>query len=63
MRIKTNVKAGRLASNHNQTIRSLKVKSGIKAGKLASNHNQTISSGLRVKTNVRAGLNFTKICF
>jgi hypothetical protein len=34
MRIKTNVKAGPIASNHNQTIRSLKIKSGIKAGGL-----------------------------
>jgi len=35
MRIKTNVKAGAIALNHNQTVtRSLKVKSGIKAGKV-----------------------------
>jgi len=32
MRIKTNVKAGGLQIQHNQTIRSLKIKSGIKAG-------------------------------
>jgi hypothetical protein len=33
MKIKTNIKAGGLIPNHNQTIaRSLKVRSGVKAG-------------------------------
>jgi hypothetical protein len=63
MRIMTNVKAGAIAANHNQTIRSLKVKSGVKAGRLALNHNQAVTRGLRVKTNVKAGLNFTKITY
>ena len=36
MRIKTSVKAGRIALNHNQALR-LRVKSKIKAGKIALN--------------------------
>ena len=43
MRIKTNVKAGRIALNHNQTIKRLRVKSNVKAGKIALNHNQTVA--------------------
>ena len=35
MRLKTNVKAGAIALNHNQTVtRRLKVRSGVKAGKV-----------------------------
>jgi hypothetical protein len=32
MRIKTNVKAGGVQIQHNQTVRSVKIKSGVKAG-------------------------------
>jgi hypothetical protein len=36
MSIKTNVRAGAITLNHNQTVtRRLKVKSGVKAGKVA----------------------------
>jgi len=35
MKIRTNIKAGGIATNHNQTVRrSLKIKSGVKAGKI-----------------------------
>jgi hypothetical protein len=60
MRIKTNVKAGGVNLQHNQTIRSVKVKNGVKAGGML-NHNQTVTRGLRVKTNVNAGVSFVKI--
>ena len=65
MKAKTNVKAGRIFTNHNQTIaRGLRVRSSLKAGFNpqpeppglgGSNHNQTVSKGLRVKSNVKAG--------
>lgn len=37
MKIKTNIKAGSLTSNHNQ---SLRVRTAVKAGALTTNHNQ-----------------------
>jgi hypothetical protein len=60
MKIKSNVKAGGLSINHNQTIsRGLKVKTNVRGGvwgNPATNHNQTTARGLKVKTNVKAGL-------
>ncbi len=40
MNIKTNIKAGKLAGNHN--LSGLKVKTNLRAGKLSSNHNSTV---------------------
>ena len=54
MRVKTNVKAGAISKNHNQTVKGLRVKSNVKAGALTRNHNQTVK-GLRVKSSVKAG--------
>ena len=34
----------------------MKVRSNVKAGALAPNHNQTMKRGIRVKSNVKAGL-------
>lgn len=47
MKIKTNLKAGALSPNHNQTLasqtaKSLRVKTQVKAGALSPNHNQTL---------------------
>ena len=39
--MQTKIKAGKLATNHNQTPGGLEVLSKTKAGKLAVNHNQT----------------------
>jgi hypothetical protein len=41
LKIKSNVKAGALSPNHNQTMRGLKVQSSVKAGGIQVNHNQT----------------------
>jgi hypothetical protein len=37
MKVKTKVRAGRLAANHNQT--GVRVKTRVRAGRLAANHN------------------------
>jgi len=39
MTIRTQLKAGRLAANHNDALR---VRSTLKAGKLTANHNHTL---------------------
>jgi hypothetical protein len=43
MRVKSNIKAGKLAVNHNQTVKGLRVKSAVRAGKIAFNHSQTLA--------------------
>ncbi len=49
MKVKTNLKAGGLAINHNETLvrdipkaRGLKVKTHLKAGGMFLNHNETL---------------------
>jgi len=61
MKIRTNVKAGGYAYNHNSTLvsnkpqaKSLKVKSSVKAG-TGWNHNQTAARALKVKSGVKSG--------
>ena len=43
MRIKTNVRAGKIVLNHNQAVKQLRVKSNVKAGRIALNHSQTLA--------------------
>ena len=42
MRVKSNVKAGGITYNHNQTTAGVRVKSRVKAGGISWNHNQTV---------------------
>lgn len=44
MKVKSSVKAGKIALNHNQAVTGLRVKSSVKAGRIISNHNQTVNS-------------------
>jgi len=56
MKVTTKMRAGALVPNHNQSTQSLRCKTALKAGPaLTVNHNQATSSGLRVKTAVKAG--------
>ena len=43
MKVKSSVKAGKIALNHNQAVKGLRVKAGVKAGRIVSNHNQTVN--------------------
>ena len=46
LKIRTGIKSGKLASNHNQTAETgLKVRTNVRAGHLASNHNQALIRG------------------
>jgi len=42
MKVKSSVKAGKIAINHSQSVKGLRVKSSVKAGKITVNHNQTV---------------------
>jgi hypothetical protein len=43
MKVRSNVKAGRIAFNHSQTARGFHVKSSVRAGGInLANHNQTV---------------------
>ncbi len=58
MKVKTTVKAGAVTSNHNQVFaRGLQ---NVKAGSLTTNHNQTAARSLKVRSNIKAGLNFAR---
>ena len=43
MKVKSGVKAGAIASNHNQAVKGLRVKSSVKAGRIATNHSQSVT--------------------
>lgn len=44
MKIKTNVKVGRVTANHHQSVaQGLKVRSCVKAGRITANHHQTVA--------------------
>ena len=51
MTIRTQVKAGRLAANHNEALRVRSTLRAGQGGRLASNHNEA----LRVRSTVKAG--------
>ena len=58
MTIRTNLKAGGMYRNHNETLSGgLKLQTSIKAGviKLRPNHNETLRGGLKLRTSVKAG--------
>ena len=65
MKTKTNLKAGELTANHNETlVAGLRVKTSVKAGTwneggknqvAVTNHNETLARGLPVQIAVEAG--------
>lgn len=62
MKVKTNIKAGGIARNHNQTVsKGMRVKSNVKAGdssdRIFTNHNQIVARGMRVKSGMKGGFN------
>ena len=64
MQVKTNVKSGRIATNHNEArvraaARGLKVQTGVQAGKITTNHSEmrarAAARRLKVQSGVQAG--------
>ena len=48
MKVKSNVKAGGVKFNHNQTVsKGLRVQSKLKAGGISAQHNQTVARRAR----------------
>ena len=43
MRVKSNVKSGALAANHNRSVKGLRVRSSVKAGGYKLNHSQSVA--------------------
>jgi hypothetical protein len=60
MRMKTNVKAGAIAINHNEAqVRDLRVRTDVKGVSTPSKPGSGGQPGLRVQTDVKAGYSFT----
>jgi hypothetical protein len=58
MTIRTNITAGALTRNHNQTLRGgLTMRTTVRAGVIGTrpNHNETLRGGLKLRTAVSAG--------
>ena len=58
MTIRTNLKAGGLGKNHNETLRGgLPLRTSVKAGVGGRfpNHNETLRGGLKLRTSIKAG--------
>ena len=47
MKVKSSVKAGKITTNHNQSVKGLHVKSNVKAGGIQMQHNQTAARRAR----------------
>jgi hypothetical protein len=45
-----------LNTNQVRRMKTVRIKTNVKAGGTHMNHNQTMASGLKVKSNVKAGL-------
>lgn len=46
--------------NRTKAQQRLKVQTKVKAGAVTSNHNQAAARGLKVRSNLKAGLNFAR---